>query len=154
MRVSVLGPESTGTKLMVRVLAAAGAETQHRSFPYGYPGSVMEERRWPEREVEGFWPHAVVVMQRDWWAASRSQVAEGYVANETEAFANIRGAIGRISDLCRSLHVPYYVISYESLVQRPVMVISNLCDALGLPVPQLDEEVVDANEKHLGQVTA
>lgn len=153
MRVSVVGAESSGTRLMTRILQAAGAEAQHRSFPYGFPDSPDEVRRWPVREVEEFWPHAVVVMVRDWWATMESQVAAGYVRGSDEAWANLRSAYLRIGEMVAAIQVPWYVVTYAGLVQRPDVVVGWLCDELGLPVPDLDEEIVDGNAKYLG-VTA
>lgn len=148
MRVSVVGAESSGTKLTARLLTDAGADVQHRSFPYGH--AEVEERRWPEREVEDFWPHALVHVTRDWWATAASQLDHGYVTDPQEALTNIRGATLRIARLVELLQVPYCQVSYESLVARPRVVVRNLCRSLKLKPPRIGEEIVDGNTRHLG----
>lgn len=145
MKVAVVGPESSGTKLMTRILQASGAKVLHRSFPYG-GGGRNDPRHWPEADVITFQPYAIVWMNRDWWATARAQVATGHVKNTQEAWGNIQMATERIGKL--AMFNKYYMINYESLVTRPNIVVANLTGTLGLDMPEF-ETIVDGNGKHL-----
>lgn len=143
-RVVVVGAESSGTRLMARILDATGINTLHRSFPYG--GSHL--RHWPEVSVNEHDADAIVWMQRDWWATVRSQLAASHVKTIKEAWDNIAEAQIRIAEVVRAYS--FVVVSYESLVQRPATVIDHVCRWLEVETPVLDEEIVDGNDKYLG----
>ncbi len=142
-RVAVIGGESCGTRLMSTLLARAGCEVLHRSFPY--EGSIL--RHWPETPVRRYRPDAYVVMTRDWWAAAPSQVREGHVPDLETAFANLQEATSRIGALVRGQQ--WRSIAYESLVQRPQLVFDHLCEWLGIPSVDVGE-IFDANERYFG----
>lgn len=141
-RVAVIGGESCGTRLMSTLLAKAGCEVLHRSFPY--EGSHL--RHWPDEPVREYGPDAFVVMTRDWWAAAPSQVRAGHVADLDTAFANLQEATSRIAALVRGRH--WRAVGYESLVQRPQVVFDNLCEWLGVARVEVGE-IFDGNERYL-----
>lgn len=140
-RVAVIGGESCGTRLMSKLLAKAGCEVLHRSFPY--EGSHL--RHWPDEPVRNYEPDAIVVMTRDWWAAAQSQVREGHVADLDTAFGNLQEATCRIAGVVQGR--AWRTVGYESLVQRPQVVFDNLCDWIGLPHTDVGE-IFDANERY------
>lgn len=141
LRVAVVGGESCGTRMMSRLLARAGCEVLHRSFPY--EGAHL--RHWPEESVVDYNPVAIVVMTRDWWAAAPSQVREGHVPDEETAFANLEEATCRIAALVYGTQ--WRAVGYESFVQRPQRVFDNLCEWLGVTSVDVGE-VFDANERY------
>ncbi|MDP1795220.1 MAG: hypothetical protein Q8K63_13875 [Acidimicrobiales bacterium] len=142
-RVAVVGGESCGTRLMSKLLARAGCEVLHRSFPY--EGAHL--RHWPDQPVLDYDPDAIVVMTRDWWAAAPSQVREGHVPDEETAFANLEEASCRIAVMVQGR--PWRPVAYESLVQRPQLVFAHLCDWLGVPAVDVGE-IFDANQRYFG----
>lgn len=146
LRVAVVGGESCGTRLMAGLLADAGCEVLHRSYPY--EGSHL--RHWPDLPVREYDPEVVVVMTRDWWAAAPSQVRAGHVADLDVAFANLQEASVRIAALVQ--HRQWRSVAYESLVQRPQVVLDNLCQWLGVPTISVGE-IFDGNDRYLGTAT-
>lgn len=147
MKVAVVGPESSGTRLMTRIMTEAGAEALHRSFPYGKKANG--DRRWPEADVVEFGPDAVVWMSRDWWATAPSQIRAEHVEDIHEAWINIAEATYRVILLCKENDYPFYIVNYESLIQRPAPVVRNITSTLGLKMPDI-EHIVDGNSKYLG----
>lgn len=147
MKIAVVGAESSGTRLMTRIMQNAGAETLHRSFPYGGDGPT-DPRRWPEEDVRQFNPYAVIWMNRDWWATAQSQVKALHVSTPEEAWYNISRTTIRIADLCKNYNFKHYMVNYESLVQRPQAVVRNITNTLGLPFPEI-ENIIDGNAKYL-----
>ncbi|HVV35376.1 MAG TPA: hypothetical protein VHC63_02150 [Acidimicrobiales bacterium] len=142
-RLAVVGGESCGTRLMSKLLAQAGCEVLHRSFPY--EGSEL--RHWPVAPVSDYDPDAIVVMMRDWWAAAPSQVRAGHVPDEDTAMANLQEASCLIASLVHGRS--WRAVSYESLVQRPQVVMNNVCDWLGVARLRVGE-IFDGNERYLG----
>lgn len=141
LRIAVIGGESCGTRLMSKLLAKAGCEVLHRSFPY--EGSVL--RHWPDEPVLAYEPDAFVVMTRDWWAAAASQVREGHVPDEETAFGNLQEATSRIAALVRGRQ--WRAVNYESFTRHPSVVFGNLCDWLKIPSVDVGE-IFDANERY------
>lgn len=142
-RVAVIGGESSGTRLMARLLSRAGCEVLHRSFPY--EGAPL--RHWPMAAVAGYEPDAVVVMTRDWWASVPSQVRAGHVPDEATALANLRHAWQLTAQVAAGHD--WVAVGYESLVQRPAVVVANVCHWLGIPAPDVGE-IFDGNNRYLG----
>jgi hypothetical protein len=150
----VTGGESTGTRLMTKILISMGyyGDSGHEQrldqvIPQ-YPAivwrrSVPHARQFPPlaqmaTTLRGLgYEVSALVMMRDWHCAAKSQVQAGHVANMEEAECNLRKAYAHITEQLRD--VPFTMVSYESLVQRPANVV---WQALGLP------EVNDENGKY------
>jgi hypothetical protein len=150
----VVGGESTGTRLMTRILCHMGYygddghEQRLDSVIPQYPAivwrrSVPHARQFPplrdmaaQLTAMGYTVSALV-MSRDWYAASKSQIAAGHVASEDEAITNLRKAYPYIYEQITG--VPYRVVNYEALIQRPAAV---MWQVLRLP------EVRDENGKY------
>lgn len=149
----VVGGESTGTRLMTRILCGMGfyGDGDHaqrldsvipqypsivwrRSVPHAgvFPplNEMAEKLRGMGYEV------SALVMTRDWHCTAKSQVAATHVKTEEQALANLRKAYAHIYEQLKD--VPFMMVSYEALVLRPEKVI---WQALGLPT------VNDENEK-------
>lgn len=163
----VIGPESSGTRLLTRILIQAGCLGQsghsqrwdgadpvgdpivwRRSFPHAgrWPNlpSIIQRLRDLEYELH------TVVTTRDWWAMARSQNnGHQHVSSMEEAFSHIQEAYRLIflgisvADAC------YTMVSYESLVLRGRAYLAWLMPHLGLPVPEIG--LYDANAKWYGE---
>lgn len=166
----VLGPESSGTRMMTKLLIAAGCigdgdheqrwdehlpegETPivwRRSLPHGgeWPSLDLMTHRLRERSYR---VHAVV-MARDWTAVARSQQEHWGHTWET-ALHNIRTAYPYIFSSLLKFQVPYVMVSYESLVQHGSQSLSELLGSIGL-VPPAEFELHDATAQRLQEVLA
>ncbi len=171
----VLGAESSGTRLFTRILmgvGCAGDDGHEQKFDVLIPEAngrpIVWRRSFPHG---GEWPKVpdlyrslrdkdyevrAVVMTRDWLAMRKSQIEAGHVAGhaggqhdlETKALQNIREAYNRIfGGLHNADTMPYVMVSYEGLYQRPEITIRHTLDTLGWP--GLGFEIVDGNEKWL-----
>jgi LPS sulfotransferase NodH len=157
----VLGPESSGTRLMTRILLLAGclgSEEHDQPFDQVLPSaeewpivwrrSVPHRREWPDLGlmqrllVEQGFRVIAIVMARDWHAMAHSQVAVGHVPDIEIALRQIRNAYPYIYRETGFFDV---LITYEGLVKRPEETLGWLMPMLGLPVPPVD--IYDGNAK-------
>lgn len=149
----VTGPESTGTRMMVRSFVLLGIP--ELSFPRRF--------FWPFDEIDvpknslvlhvgmpmgGVWTDlwevskrmrnegkeiVPICMTRDWYAMSQSQVNRGFVGNQEQAIINAREAMRRISQQLPD----FYLVSYEQYcLNRQYRKI--VFDRWGLPEPPID----------------
>jgi SAM-dependent methyltransferase len=171
----VVGPESSGTRLWTRILMAAGCagdDTHEQRWDAGLPEDedlIVWRRSIPHlgswyrigldvqklREA-GFRVLGIVTM-RDWRSLIRSQVAANHVAEFDEAMENVRLAYQIIFRHLNDLNIPCFIMSYESLVQRPLEVQQDLAARLGLPCAADGAwavNVYDGNGKYYDEVVA
>lgn len=167
----VFGPESSGNRLMARLLIAAGCYGDGdviqrldkriprnkdkivliRSFPHG---SRNGNRHWPsipalsdDMKRHGYNPIAIVML-RDLKAMVRSQVRANHVLDTNEAMLNCIRALQTIFCGLEEARIYYIPVNYESLVQQKMGLIEWLFPLIGLPVlKELPEELYDGNEK-------
>ena len=161
----VLGPESSGTRMMTRLLMAAGCQgdgghEQHwddalpedvspivwrRSLPHGgeWPSLDLMTHRLREH---GYTVYAVV-MARDWTAVAQSQMEHWGHSWET-ALDNLQTAYPYIFASLLKFQVPYVMVSYENLVQHGPQSLTDLLGSIGL-VPPAEFEMDDATAKRL-----
>lgn len=164
----VLGPESSGTRLMTRLLIAAGCygDSDHfqrldSAVEAGEPllvwrRSIPHGGTWPdlERMVEivdalGYGVTAVV-MSRDWHSMAISQEQAPHAESAGAALQQIQIAYRYIfASLPDTL--PFEIVNYESIVMRPRGTIKYLFVRLGLPVPELPY-IYDANGRYYQEV--
>jgi hypothetical protein len=166
----VLGPESSGTRMMTQLLMAAGCvgdgdheqrwddalptvETPivwRRSLPHGgeWPSIDLMTHRLRERG----YTVCAVVMTRDWTAVARSQMEHWGHTRET-ALSNIRTAYPYIFSSLLKFQVPYVMVSYESLVQHGPQSLGDLLGSIGIS-PPAEFELHDATTRRLQEVTA
>jgi hypothetical protein len=128
----VVGPESSGTRLTARLLAAAGCrlvaivgEDDGPALPLDghlplIRRSIPHACEWPSmRELRALLCTErvqAVVTTRDWFAMAESQVRHGHTPDVETSHANIRRAYGEIFSGLVDVGVPYVASSYESLV--------------------------------------
>jgi len=158
----VLGAESTGTRLVTRLLISSGCagdgdhvQRWDSETPVGplvvWRRSIPHDKVWPDigamidfLRAQSYDVGAVVTV-RDWTAAVPSQVAIGHVSDEATALRQTRAAYPFIFAALLRHGIPYVIAIYESMVRRPEAV-GRLLDMLGLPRVQ-HEEILDGNEK-------
>lgn len=165
----VLGPESSGTRLMTRLLVAAGCfgdgghEQRLDKAILDHPliawrRSVPHRKQWPDvgGMIQQLQTHdydvTVLVMSRDWHAMSLSQVAAPHVADVAAAHEHIQRAYCAIFDALCTTQTPFEVVNYEALTQRPQETVATLMQRLGLSVQQ-EVRVYDGNARYYEAVT-
>lgn len=130
--VLVVGPESTGTRLVTEVMVRAGCHgsAEHQQpwdvqppdgvSPVVWRRSVPHAQAWPDLEAmvaaltdRGYAVRAVVTC-RAWWPTVHSQVAAGHVRSVSEAVEHLRVAYPFIFRQLAA--TPYQVVPYEALV--------------------------------------
>lgn len=173
----VLGGVSSGTRLVTRLLLAAGLKGNgnhqqefdtviepglkqivwRRSYPHGSPGS---HDRWPDAlemvakaEQNGYKLKHVVVTHRDWYAASHS------AARRRVSVASVRHAVDfnrkAYALIYRQLWLlqeetgftNYTMCSYDELVAYPNLYSDWLIKAAGLKWKGTPEEIFNSNQK-------
>lgn len=174
----VVGPESSGNKLMGALLVRAGCvgditdegrgnlwsvvepATEERvvmvySYPSGYEWPDLRNVYW-RLQNKGYltW---VLVMARDHYCTVRSQ-QERRLKPAPIAEANYQRAYREIFTQIHAADIPFLVVPYESLVLEPVHAMHRLLETIGLPTDNLGgsfvingreyTEIRNENDKH------
>lgn len=146
----VLGPESSGTRLVTKILIEGGCQGDaghkqdfdtnpfcgrdpivwRRSVPHDHQPLELEGML--ERLSEAGYRVTIIVIVRDWSVMERSQLSVGHVTHVNQARENIKNAYLTIFDQIISLRLNYVMVSYESLVLNSEEVQKNLFESLGL----------------------
>lgn len=150
MNVLVVGPESSGTRLVSRWLEAHPDITaRHWSLPSGEQWA----RHWPDdHDFDGETPHAVVLVIRSFTATVESQHHRQLVTHRKEAEANAVLALTRCLTWCVSHGYPLTWVVYDDIVRWPFR-FDAVFRWLGLdPVP-CPHPIVDGNERWLSCVS-
>lgn len=161
----VLGPESSGTRLMTKLLIAAGCygDDGHEqrldcAIPADEPlvvwrRSVPHRKEWIRvREVvarlsDAGYSVTAIVMSRDWHALGLSQVQAPHVADVETATANAQRAYCLIFGSLSATNTPFEVVNYEAIVSRPQATVAALMRRLGLAEPE-GTYLYDGNAKY------
>lgn len=133
--ICVIGPHSSGTRLMSRIcrvgLAGHGWEIYHRSLP----GS------WPTRGVRYVW------IERDPHCTMASQIANGHAKNPDQAHAQLAEARAIFYDkLTQGMNV--ITVHYSDLIANPDAVIKRVADWMEVEPWAMVEEVFDGDEPY------
>jgi hypothetical protein len=174
--VLVVGAEGTGTRLMTKVLIGSGFEgsAEHsqpfdlmippgrspivwrRSYPHG--GAVPDAngiiRGWPSLKslsmrvwLSGRLHQHVLVMMRDPYAVSQSQVKSGVAASIPEAYQQIRDAYLRIFNDITNVQLPYTLVMYSALVNSMNTTLAYLSECVGQQL-HYEGELYDGDSKY------
>lgn len=169
----IYGAESTCTRLMRRIFIAAGCQGDgglEQQFDYGglpsaeevlliawgrsVPGSTPRSypafaREWQMVMKRGYKPH-VIVMVRDWFCMLESQVNTSFkgATNLEQAQRWAEKAYVKLFSALDGAEVPYLIVTFEALQQRPKQFIRRLMASCDLPMPESLEEIYDANEPY------
>ena len=163
----VMGPPSSGTRLMARLLIAGGCEGdgdhEQRWDDVAPTGDLVVFRRHqPTGRLPGWatehgnvitalqamgYTVVGIIISRDWHCTTESQVAAPHVA-DTEEGRQLNMSCWRNIFANLPEGVEYEIVSYESLVQRPQRVVECLYQRWGLDASQPVERIEDANAKY------
>lgn len=157
----VLGPESTGTRLMTQILISAGCQGDAGHFqkfdeyipevtPIVWRRSYPHFGNWPNlfvmlEELANYECHAIVTVRHP-HATERSQVANKHVKTTKIARENVSKAYQRIFMSLSTSGTPFTVIPFESLMLHPAQSQYALFEMLGLSGQPL--AIRDENRKH------
>lgn len=167
----VLGPESSGTRLMTEILVRSGckgssgdsqpmADLNHAGSQEGnivIRYSLPHTRVWPDiaytaerLRAHGFQVLAVV-MTRAWWPMMESQAKRGHIAHQASAMINISKAYPFILGHIGKQNIPYIMVSYEEMILNPGGYIPRTCAMLHVPNPVPFPEIRNENLKHYAE---
>jgi hypothetical protein len=167
----VLGAESSGTRLLTRVLIAGGChgDDSHRQpfdewkfqdrtpivWRRSYPWT--EHHLWPNLGLDllkpldrfGYGDIMALISTRDWISLSRSQADPGnnHVAGEEEALENISIAYREIFRQVAEAGLPSLIVAHEALCMagelaaRPLLKRLGLDDGAVLPPIEMDRNL-------------
>jgi hypothetical protein len=166
--VLVVGPESSGTRLLTRVLIEGcglrGDYDHEQRWDHALPrydgSSIVWRRSYPHF---GHWPSLValwdrltsagyadvraLITVRARYATVSSQLAAPHVRSAREADSNIQSAYRSILDeLTSSATLPFMVVPYESLVLHPLETQRDVANFAGVDLLK-EVAVSDENEK-------
>lgn len=147
----VLGPESSGTRLVTEVLINAGCigSSDHiqpfdtNNFngqsPIVWRRSIPHNAEWLNLKpildkLSGYQVTAVVVV-RDWWYVAQSQLANGHAQSIEDAYLNLQNSYCTLSFQLRWYKIPFIVVTYESLILND-QAQSHIISLLGLRMPE------------------
>lgn len=157
----VAGPESSGTRLVGKILVALGCAAPEvmRTWDYWLPTaenpavirwSFPHAKKWPDvvktRETLQGRGYAVkqVITMRDYNAMIRSQVIHRHVGEGRQARKNIAEAYRRL--FASAVDCPV-LVNYDSMVRRPQAFVAWLSGELGL-TGKVDIDITDQTGKH------
>ena len=165
----VLGPESSGTRLVTRMLVEAGCKGNadhyqwfddhefegspvvwRRSFPHG--------KRWPDlarmqgRLAEAGYSTSAIVVVREHHSNVQSSVYRGRTPDRLLASVTVQQGFLRLFRELDRTGMPFVVLTYEAICAGPEQMQEWLSEAFGLPgVSRV--EVEDGNRKWRGPAT-
>lgn len=166
----VLGPESSGTRLVTRLLIAAGCHgsSDHvqplddsqfnlKSIPISTP--VVWRRSIPHNNeipkisamIDRVHPRTTmaIVTVRDWYCIVQSQLRDNQHATSLDqANYNIFHAYELIFTKLSYWKIPYRIFVYEAAVLNPEMAQSRFLESLGLPALSKPVEIHNGNDKY------
>lgn len=162
----VLGAESSGTRLVTRILlqtAAVGSDGHFQPFDEEIPDdkeiivwrrSFPHNGEWPDvvlmcyylRE-KGYNPEAVVIV-RNFMQVEKSQVKRHRPETIVEAHKSMQDAYPRIFSEVYMARIPYLVVTYEELILRKLAAANVLIDRLGLGVMSGHVDIRDMNREY------
>lgn len=140
----VLGAESSGTRLLTRLLINYGfvGSDDHvqphdsalpiadeksivwrRSFPHD--GTMPSVRRLNSKSRKAGYEPKAIVLVRDFFALRESQQSR-YGYSDEQVQSNLSGFFAQVFVDLTSLGIPFIVIPYEALVQRPASTMSRI----------------------------
>lgn len=162
----VVGAESSGTRLMTKILIEAGCkgeDTHQQTFdkkPFPKPkqniifrrsvphaGEMPDINNIIQRFRTSNYNPFIIVTVRDWYTIKKSQVKNNHVKNENEALVNLNKIYPYIFNAIQKQNVPHIIVTYESITQR-WETINNILDYLDLPKIEKNQiEIYDGNKK-------
>jgi len=163
----VTGPESSGTKIMTRIMIMAGCygqDTNKQALDMGLdnkPDLIVFRRSVPhmgkletvEHWIRKMWAEnydvKVIYTSRNFFEMSKSQVKQGHVGMIHQAEQNIRMAKEMIEVGLMAVKCEFVMSQYEDLVRYKQEHVRFICERLGLGTPAIPANLIyDGNEKY------
>ncbi len=160
----VLGPVSSGTKLITKLLIKAGCKGSDKhnqpwdkKLPYDDELIVwrrsVPHRKWEMPAIRWMvtqlkdrgYETTAVITSRDWYPMAKSIVLNHPPDTLEAAYESIQAAYPYIFDHLGD--TPYEMVSYEALVLNAEDVLEELFNRLGLLAPK-GVDIYNGNEKH------
>lgn len=144
MKILVVGPESSGTRMMCAILAKSeGVEVVHSSPAY------KEEIEAGYKYFPPDYDAAVLIVRNGIWNA-RSMVERNHFRGDIYG-SPAQQIVSDLSDVTGMFskypEIPMFVVTYESMVYETRRCIFTLCEALDIPLPLDYDAVQNGNEK-------
>lgn len=165
----VYGPESSGTRLLTRIILACGAlgDGQHqqrlddmaeqarvaatatrcvfrRSLPHGGKWTIVKDEL--AEFIAAGYKFEAFVLTRDWHSSIKSQIKQNHVSDESQALANLRHAYPHILGQLVSLGITYTIVNYESIIYEDDFA-RRFCERHNIGTPMLEERITNENAK-------
>lgn len=135
MKVLCTGPESSGTRLLTRLVGDLGVESIHRSVPHA--------KKWID------WPvvDKIIIIVRDPFITELSAEEAGHPSywdgiDSTFPY-RITHAWELMVDKVAQTGVPWIPLTYEGLLARPQWTLDHVADFLAVPRRPVSIEVKD-----------
>lgn len=132
------GPESSGTRLLTRLVNLLDVEAVHRSIPHG-------DKWWDIPEYYD----AAIFISRDPWITEISGVEAGHIENcgwtghDREYPYRLTNAWKHFAVNVILTDKKWIPITFEGLVSRPQWTLDNIADWLGVQHAEVTEEISD-----------
>jgi hypothetical protein len=166
----LFSPESSGNRLLARLLIKAGSygdgdvfQRVDSGIPCGMesvvwirsiPHGAGKDRHVPDplslakkAKESGYTPVFLTIL-RNMYCTVQSQVMTGHVNTIEEATRNYREAMHVIGHASATMDYQWIFLTYESLVYETQSTLNWLMPSLGLTVPTDNEHIYPANLKH------
>jgi len=169
LAVLVLGLESSGTKMLTKILIDNGFSgcadfnqpfdtkledhtliVWRRSFPYGWRGSPADTT-WPnlsdmiQQLKNKNYEIKVLVIQRDFIPMYKSQQFWHHVRTKKETIDNYQKGLPMIFEGIKQL--PFYCVYYESLLKNASIILKEVFNWLGVERETIIHEIKDEDSK-------
>ena len=141
MKVLCTGPESSGTRLLTRLVEGLGVEAIHRSIPHSC--------KWWDVPSD---IDRVIYIVRDPWITEISAKEIGHPENgcwtgkDKEYPFRLIKAWEVFAENVVFSYTPWIPVTYEGLMKRPQWTLDNIADWLDVERKPLSERVIDPRE--------
>lgn len=165
----VMGAESSGNRLMLRILHAAGCagklhEDNSQDFdtylppasdtPIAWLKTFPHAQEYPDMDAwynklrsAGYQVGGAVVMIRDWFPMLSSQVAIKHAPDHIMCNARSQGGLVRIFEGLHEYSIPFFTVTYSGLVHHTKPLLTWLLPQLDARLQVPDIDVYDGDEK-------
>lgn len=173
----VIGPESSGTKLVTKLLMNAGcfgSDEHQQPIDEALDNDTFFDRLFQGEEkivVRRSWPHGIdhkapdvkgifetleskgyevrfVVTMRSWPTMIESQIdAEQHASTRWEAYENIVDATTKIFYWIKRLKAPFIIVNYGDLLRNKTVTLHWMLNALGLEYERGMEGIIDGEKE-------
>lgn len=145
MKILVVGPESSGTRMLAAILGKTGHEIIHSSPAFRM---FMDDGNGQPVKYFNEYDKVVLIIRNGVWNEQSMQL-RGRAVKEPRA--QIAEDILDVLIDFRRWGVPVIIQTYESLVYEQDKALWELCNALGIDPPIKYDQIMNGNEKFWSQ---